>query len=73
MTVAEVMKTLSTNAATSKAVTTGILDAVHAAVASGTALTRAKGGMEYSICTPKSEWSDEAKKTLGYILPQYFL
>ncbi|KAK4045989.1 S-methyl-5-thioadenosine phosphorylase [Microbotryomycetes sp. JL201] len=72
VTVEEVMKTLSTNAALSKHVTASILGAVHDAVSSGTVLTQAHGSMKYSLMTNHSHVSPEELYRLKYILPEYF-
>lgn len=68
----EVVKTLHTNASTSKLVTISILDHLHEAIASGSLQLKAKGAMEYSIITKKEAWPAESKKMLSYILPAYF-
>lgn len=72
VTVEEVMKTLHTNASLSKHITSSILAAVHNAVASGTVLSKAKGGMKWSLMTNQSVVSEEEKYKLKYILPEYF-
>ncbi|KAM0790507.1 hypothetical protein ACM66B_003380 [Microbotryomycetes sp. NB124-2] len=72
VTVEEVMKTLSTNAALSKHVTASILGAVHDAVSSGSVLTQADGSMKYSLMTNHAHVSPEELYRLRYILPQYF-
>lgn len=71
VTVEEVMKTLSTNAALSKHITASILGAVHDAVASKTVLTQAEGGMKYSIMLHDVA-PEEEKWKLKYLLPEYF-
>lgn len=68
----EVVKTLHTNAATSKLVTISILDHLHDAIASQALKLNVKGSMEYSIITKKEAWPVESKKMLSYILPEYF-
>lgn len=66
------MKTLHNNASLSKHITSSILPAVHHAVVSGTVLTKAKGGMKWSLMTNQSVVSEEEKYKLKYILPEYF-
>lgn len=66
------MKTLHTNAALAKHIAASILGAVHEAVASGTVLTTAEGGMKYSLVTDQAHVSAEEKFKLRYILPEYF-
>lgn len=72
VTVAEVIKTLHTNAATSKEITLAILDRVHEAVVGDKVQLTAPGNMKYSIITPADHWPEESKKKLAYILPEYF-
>lgn len=72
MTVEEVMKTLTTNAALAKHITASILSVVHEAVASGTVLTQAEGAMKYSLMTKHSYVSPEELYKLRYLLPAYF-
>lgn len=71
VTVAEVMKTLHTNAALSKHITSSILEAVHKAVTEGE-VSSAEGGMQYSLMTPHEHVSAEELYRLKYILPKYF-
>lgn len=71
VTVAEVMKTLHTNAALSKHITASILGAVHGAVAGGQ-VPSARGSMQYSLMTPHEHVSQAELYKLKYILPQYF-
>lgn len=71
VTVAEVMKTLHTNAALSKHITSSILGAVHSAVAAGE-VPSAKGSMQYSLMTPHEHVPHAELYKLKYLLPQYF-
>lgn len=71
VTVAEVMKTLSTNAALSKHITASILGAVHDAVKNGQ-IPSAEGGMKYSLMTDLKHVSLKEQENLAYILPEYF-
>lgn len=72
VTVAEVIKTLHTNAATSKEITLAILDRVHQAVVEAKVSLTAPGNMQYSIITPPNHWPEASKRKLAYILPNYF-
>ncbi|KAK4046564.1 S-methyl-5-thioadenosine phosphorylase [Microbotryomycetes sp. JL221] len=72
VTVEEVMKTLSTNAALSKHVTASILGAVHEAVQSNNLLTQTKGSMKFSLMTNHDFVSKEELYKYKYILPEYF-
>lgn len=72
VTVEQVMKTLHTNASLSKHVTSSILGAVHEAVASGTVLTQAAGGMQFSLVTRRDNVGKDEQWKLKYILPQYY-
>lgn len=71
VTVEEVMKTLTTNAALSKHITASILGAVHEAVSAKT-FTNAEGSMQYSLMTNHSHVSPSELYKLRYILPAYF-
>lgn len=66
------MKTLSTNAALSKYITSYILGAVHEAVSSGTVLTQAAGSMKYSLMTKHDLVPADELYKLKYIHPEYF-
>jgi 5'-methylthioadenosine phosphorylase len=72
VTVSEVLKTLHDNAASSQGVAISIVGHVHDMVETKTVLTNAEGGMKYSIATAPQSQSAEDRKTLSYILPQYF-
>ncbi|TIB87411.1 glutamate biosynthesis-related protein [Wallemia mellicola] len=71
VTVAEVIKTLTTNATNSKHVVQNVLQHVHEALLKEGILTE-QGSMQYSIITPKERFTQEAKNTLSFILPDYF-
>lgn len=70
VTVEEVVKTLHTNAAYSRAVAAGILQAVHDHVEAGK-LTGTKGSMEWSCVTKREAQPAESRRKLAYILPYY--
>lgn len=70
VTVAEVMATIASNVSVSNRLTLTILDEVHNAVAKGQ-LKTCKGTMEYSVMTKKETISEDAKKTLSFILPYF--
>ncbi|KAF8313173.1 Methylthioadenosine phosphorylase [Clavulina sp. PMI_390] len=72
VTVAEVIKTLTTNAASSRNVASAILGHVHEIVKKGDVLTNAVGGMQWSIVTSKDHQKEEDRRKLAYILPKYF-
>ncbi len=72
MTAAEVFKTLSTNAETSRHVTEEILEELHTAVEQGDILTEEVGSMKFSIMPRSAGLKDEDTKKLAYILPEYF-
>ncbi|KZT40938.1 Methylthioadenosine phosphorylase [Sistotremastrum suecicum HHB10207 ss-3] len=70
VTVADVFKTLKTNAEISRHVTAAVLTDLHAAVEEGDILTESIGAMKFSIMRPATTSEDLAK--LHYILPEYF-
>ncbi|KAI9639792.1 putative Methylthioadenosine phosphorylase [Dioszegia hungarica] len=70
VTVAEVVKTLHTNAAHSRAVAEGLLQKVHDHVAAGK-LDQIKGSMQWSCVTAKDVQPAESRKKLAYILPYF--
>lgn len=71
VTAAEVFKTLSKNAETSRHVTATILDELHAAVEQDI-LTEEVGSMKYSIMPRPEKEKEEDVKKLAFILPEYF-
>ncbi|KAB5590151.1 5'-methylthioadenosine phosphorylase [Ceratobasidium theobromae] len=70
VTVAEVFKTLQSNADRSRKVTATILEELHELVERGEILTSAEGGMQYSLVT--RHWSEEDREKLAFVLPKYF-
>jgi len=70
VTVAEVMATIAANVTVSNQLTLTILDQVHNALAKGE-LKTCKGTMEYSVMTKTNMISEDAKKTLSFILPYF--
>ncbi|KAG8935872.1 S-methyl-5-thioadenosine phosphorylase [Tulasnella sp. 419] len=72
VTVAEVIKTLTTNAETSKRVAATILQDISDAILKGDVLTEVTGSMQFSIVTSQHIQSVEDRRNLGYILP-YFI
>jgi len=71
VTVAEVIKTLHTNAATSQLVASSILAELHEAVVNKVVTSDVEGGMQYSIITAQSHHRQEDKEKLGFILPYF--
>lgn len=71
VTVAEVVRTLKTNADTSRKVAAALIDAVSEAILKGDVLTQAAGSMQWSVVTQPSVQSDEDRKKLAYILPYF--
>jgi len=69
--VAEVIKTLHTNAKTSKKVAAAIVGKLHAAVQSGTIISDVEGSMQYSIITQPQHQKVEDRQKLSYILPYF--
>ncbi|CAE6471253.1 unnamed protein product [Rhizoctonia solani] len=70
VTVAEVYKTLTSNADRSRKITATILEELHEIVERGDVLTSAEGGMQYSLVT--RTWPEEDRKKLAFVLPKYF-
>ncbi|TIA88891.1 hypothetical protein E3P81_03273 [Wallemia ichthyophaga] len=71
VTVAEVIKTLTTNAENSKFVAQNVLQHVHDAI-SANKIPSQNGSMQFSIVTSKDKFTKESKEKLSYILPDYF-
>jgi len=71
VTVEEVIKTLHTNAETSRKVAGILIEQVSNAVIAGNVLTQATGSMKYSVVTQPAAQSAEDKKKLSYILPYF--
>lgn len=71
VTVAEVMRTLKTNADSSRKVAAALLQDVSDAIAKGDVLTQAVGSMKFSIATQPHAQKEEDRKKLAYILPQF--
>ncbi|GAA5956727.1 hypothetical protein JCM3765_005720 [Sporobolomyces pararoseus] len=71
VTVEEVMKTLTTNAALSKHITASILTHVHEAVASEK-IPSAQGSMKFSLMTPHEHVPKAELYKFKFILPEYF-
>lgn len=72
VTAAEVFKTLSQNADTSRHVTATIIDELQVAIGNADILKEEAGSMQFSIM-PRSDKQDEAdRKKLAFILPEYF-
>ncbi|KZV82077.1 purine phosphorylase [Exidia glandulosa HHB12029] len=72
VTVAEVIKTLTTNAETSRTVTETIIEELQAAILKADVVRSAKGSMQYSLISRRDYWPEEDRKKLEYILPEYF-
>ena len=72
VTAAEVFKTLSDNANTSRHVAGVVLEDLHAAVLDGDILSEEKGSMRFSIMPRSGEQNQEDVKKLAFILPDYF-
>ncbi|KAI0786551.1 Methylthioadenosine phosphorylase [Abortiporus biennis] len=72
VTAAEVFKTLTTNAETSRVVAATILDELHSAALEGDILTEEVGSMKYSIMPRSEKQKDEDREKLSYVLPEYF-
>ncbi|KAL1742365.1 nucleoside phosphorylase domain-containing protein [Schizophyllum fasciatum] len=77
VTAAEVFKTLSANAETSRHVAATILDEIHAAFDTGKSegeavLLEEVGTMKLSIMPRSEKQKDEDRAKLSYILPEYF-
>ncbi|KAH7103136.1 glutamate biosynthesis-related protein [Auriculariales sp. MPI-PUGE-AT-0066] len=72
VTVAEVIKTLTTNAETSRTVTESVVEELQAAIQKPGVIRSAKGSMQYSLISRKEHWPEEDRKTLAFILPEYF-
>ena len=72
VTVAEVFKTLQTNANTSRHVAAKVLEAMHQAVEQGDILSEETGTMKFSIMPRSDGQKQEDIEKLRYILPEYF-
>ncbi|EJD42419.1 glutamate biosynthesis-related protein [Auricularia subglabra TFB-10046 SS5] len=72
VTVAEVVKTLKTNADNSRSVTEQVIEDLQSAVVKADVIRGAKGSMQYSMVSRREHWPEEDRKKLSYILPEYF-
>ena len=72
MTVAEIVKTLKSNAETSKKVAAVLIEHVADALGERKTLSGLGGSMQYSMVTRKETWKAEDQEKLSYILPAYF-
>lgn len=72
VTVAEVLKTLHENAESSRRVAGAILAHVHDMVEKKSVLTNSVGSMKFSIVTQPPHQTEEDRKKLAYVLPEYF-
>jgi len=72
VTVAEVIKTLTTNAETSRTVTESVVEELQSAILKADVITGAKGSMQYSIFSRKEHWPEQDRKALSFVLPEYF-
>lgn len=72
VTAAEVFKTLTDNANTSRHVAAAVLEDLHAAALDGDILSEEKGSMRFSIMPRTGEHNQEDIKKLAFILPDYF-
>ncbi|KAG8947268.1 S-methyl-5-thioadenosine phosphorylase [Tulasnella sp. 424] len=71
VTVAEVIKTLKTNADTSRKVAAALIEDVSNALLKGDVITDGEGSMQYSVITQGQAQTEEDKKKLSYILPYF--
>ncbi|KAH9813682.1 nucleoside phosphorylase domain-containing protein [Melampsora americana] len=70
VTVSEVMETIQSNVLVSNRLTLKVLSDLHLALESNQ-LQTCKGSMEFGVMTKKESISEEAKKTLSFILPYF--
>jgi 5'-methylthioadenosine phosphorylase len=71
VTVEEIMKTLKSNADTSRKLAAALLEDVSNAIAKADVLTQAIGSMKFSITTAPHAQKPEDRKKLSYILPHF--
>ena len=72
MTAAEVFKTLGKNADIARHVTETIIEDLYTATHSGDLLAESAGSMKFSIMPRSETQKPEDRKTLAYVLPEYF-
>lgn len=71
VTVSEVLKTLHTNAETSRKVAQAVIAELHAAITSNQLTSEIEGSMEYSIVTQPAHQTASDREKLRYILPYF--
>ncbi|KAG8837597.1 S-methyl-5-thioadenosine phosphorylase [Serendipita sp. 400] len=71
VTVAEVIKTLTTNAELSRKVAAAIISELHAGVVSKEIISDVEGGMQYAIITQPDHQQPQDREKLAYILPYF--
>lgn len=72
VTTAEVLKTLQSNADTSRHVAARVLEDLHYAASNGDILTEEVGSMKFSIMPKSQGQKEEDIRKLSYVLPEYF-
>ncbi|KAH8115652.1 Methylthioadenosine phosphorylase [Phellopilus nigrolimitatus] len=72
VTATDVLKTLKTNAETSRRVTELIVADLHDAAESGDILSEEAGSMRFSIMVRPEQQKDEDRAKLAFVLPTYF-
>lgn len=72
VTVAEIVKTLTSNAETSRTVTEQVVEDLQAAIVKADVVRGAAGSMQYSLVSRKEHWPEQDRKQLAYILPACF-
>jgi len=72
VTTAEVLKTLKSNAETSRHVAAAILQELHEAALQGDILSEEVGSMRFAIMPRSEHQKQEDREKLSYILPEYF-
>ena len=72
VTAAEILKTLQSNADTSRQVAAKILEDLHDAASDGGILTEEVGSMKFSIMPRSQGQEGEDIRKLSYVLPEYF-
>ncbi|CAG8681940.1 47_t:CDS:2, partial [Acaulospora colombiana] len=71
VTVAEVIKTLHTNAETSRKVASAVIAQLHASILSKEIVSDVDGSMKYAVVTQPAHQTPEDRQKLGYILPYF--